>query len=49
MAPLATTRQFLDHLRVDRGLRIDEAPKVERIAHALLLSRTALSAVPDSP
>lgn len=36
--------------RLDGGLRVHEAPKIERIAHALLLvPRTALSAMPDSP
>jgi hypothetical protein len=42
----------LDDSRIDRGLRIHEALKVERIAHAatpFTIVGTGLSAVPDSP
>jgi hypothetical protein len=33
MCLLPTMRQFLDDLPVDRGLRVNKAPEVERIAH----------------
>jgi hypothetical protein len=52
VCPFSSVRQFLDDLPVDRGLRVDKAPEVERIVHGTTPSTvvgTGLSAVPDSP
>jgi hypothetical protein len=45
-------QEFLDDPQIDRGRRIHEALKVERIIHAAIPSTivgTGLSPVPDSP